>query len=43
MKSSKNLIDYIVLTEFDINTGSVVRVMHPTPKSTTMRPPFAAN
>ena len=25
----KNLIDYIVLSEFDINTGSVVRVAYP--------------
>ena len=28
---SKNIIDYVVLTEFDINTGSVVRIVYPGP------------
>jgi len=26
---SKQLVDYIILTEFDINAGSVVRLVHP--------------
>jgi hypothetical protein len=27
----RNLIDYIVLTEFDINLGSAVRIIYPGP------------
>ena len=27
----RNLVDYIILTEFDINEGSAVRIVYPGP------------